>query len=49
MHLYSTGGHGYGLRDTGSSVNEWPLRAESWFRELSLISDVYGGEEEFLE
>lgn len=37
MHLYSQGGHGYGLRDTGASVNEWPDRAEDWFRELGLI------------
>lgn len=37
MHLYSTGGHGYGLRDTGVRVNEWPDRAEDWFRELNVI------------
>jgi len=37
MHLYSKGGHGYGLRDTGSVVNSWPDRAEDWFREIGLI------------
>lgn len=37
MHLYSKGGHGYGLRDTGASVNEWPDRAEDWFREMGVI------------
>lgn len=37
MHLYSEGGHGYGLRDTGAAVNEWPERAEDWFRELGII------------
>jgi acetyl esterase/lipase len=37
MHLYSKGGHGYGLRDTGATVNEWPYRAEEWFREIDLI------------
>lgn len=37
MHLYSKGGHGYGLRDTGASVNEWPDRAEDWFREIGLL------------
>ena len=37
MHLYSKGGHGYGLRDTGAAVNEWPDRAEDWFRELGII------------
>lgn len=37
MHLYSKGGHGYGLRDTGAAVNEWPDRAEDWFREIDVI------------
>jgi len=37
MHLYSQGGHGYGLRDTGSAVNEWPDRAEDWFREIGIL------------
>jgi acetyl esterase/lipase len=37
MHLYSKGGHGYGLRDTNSAVNEWPYRAEDWFREIEII------------
>lgn len=37
MHLYSKGGHGYGLRDTGNAVNEWPYRAEEWFMELGII------------
>jgi acetyl esterase/lipase len=38
MHLYSKGGHGYGLRDTGAAVNEWPDRAEDWFREIGIIN-----------
>ncbi|MCD8179369.1 MAG: alpha/beta hydrolase [Tannerellaceae bacterium] len=37
MHLYPTGGHGYGLRDTGHLVNEWPDRAEDWMRDLGVI------------
>lgn len=39
MHLYSSGGHGYGLRDTGSSVNSWPLRVEEWFVELGILEE----------
>ena len=42
LHLYSKGGHGYGLRDTGASVNEWPNRAEDWFRELGFIDQELG-------
>ena len=37
LHLYSNGGHGYGLRNTGCQVNEWPLRAADWFKELKLV------------
>jgi acetyl esterase/lipase len=37
MHLYPNGGHGYGLRDTQSTVNEWPERAENWLQSMGLI------------
>lgn len=37
MHLYSKGGHGYGLRDTGNAVNEWPYRVEDWLNEIGII------------
>lgn len=37
MHLYSQGGHGYGMRDTKAVVNEWPERAEYWLRSLGMI------------
>jgi len=39
MHLYSMGGHGYGLRDTGAPVNSWPVRAEDWFVELGILEE----------
>ncbi len=34
MHLYPTGGHGYGLRDIDKNVSNWPNRAKDWMREL---------------
>lgn len=37
LHLYSEGDHGYGLRQRGLQIDEWPLRAVDWFRELKLI------------
>ncbi|MDL2208477.1 alpha/beta hydrolase [Parabacteroides sp. OttesenSCG-928-O15] len=37
MHLYSEGGHGYGMRSTGAAVNTWPSRVEDWFVELGII------------
>jgi len=32
MHLYPTGGHGYGLRRTADDVTTWPDRAADWLR-----------------
>lgn len=36
LHLYPSGGHGFGLRNTGHLVNEWPFRAVSWLREIGM-------------
>jgi acetyl esterase/lipase len=30
LHLYATGGHGYGMRNTGHPVNTWPERCLEW-------------------
>lgn len=38
MHIYPTGGHGYGLRPTDSVVTTWPKRAEDWMRSLGWLS-----------
>ena len=32
LHVYSTGGHGYGLRPSRDTVTTWPKRAEEWMR-----------------
>lgn len=32
LHLYPTGGHGYGLRRTDKLVTTWPDRAADWMR-----------------
>lgn len=38
MHLYPTGYHGYGVRNTGHLVNEWPERAMGWLKAMKIIS-----------
>lgn len=38
MHLYPSGGHGYGLRNTGHTVNEWPHRVLSWMRDMGVVT-----------
>lgn len=30
LHIYATGGHGFGMRDTGHPCNRWPQRCVEW-------------------
>ena len=39
MHLYPSGYHGYGVRKTGHLVNEWPLRALNWLRNIGMMDN----------
>ena len=32
LHIYPTGGHGYGLRKTKEPVTSWPERLEEWLK-----------------
>ncbi len=36
LHLYPTGGHGYGLRRTKEPVTTWPDRAAEWMKSRGL-------------
>jgi acetyl esterase/lipase len=36
MHLFSSGGHGYGLRPSPEAVSGWPELAEAWLRARGL-------------
>jgi acetyl esterase/lipase len=38
LHIYATGGHGYGMRDTGENVNTWPQRATDWLKQSHLLA-----------
>ncbi|HXJ57077.1 MAG TPA: alpha/beta hydrolase [Verrucomicrobiae bacterium] len=37
LHLYPSGGHGYGLRRTEKPVTTWPQRAEDWLRSVGVL------------
>jgi acetyl esterase/lipase len=37
LHVYPTGGHGYGLRPTKDVVTTWPQRAADWMRSRGLL------------
>ena len=37
LHLYPTGGHGYGLRDTKNPSQSWPDRAAEWLKHQGFL------------
>jgi acetyl esterase/lipase len=37
LHVYPSGGHGYGLRPSKHEVSTWPKRAEEWLRALGML------------
>lgn len=37
LHVYSVGGHGYGLRPSENPVVTWPARCEDWMRRSGLL------------
>lgn len=37
LHIFPSGGHGYGLRPTEHAVTGWPALAERWFRSISVL------------
>ena len=37
LHIYSTGGHGFGMRPSPNPASNWPQRCEEWLRIQKLI------------
>jgi acetyl esterase/lipase len=37
LHVYSTGGHGFGLRPSKDAVSTWPKRGEDWLASRGLL------------
>jgi acetyl esterase/lipase len=40
MHLYSTGGHGFGVRPPGKPEEHWTILATIWLRSLGVIPSL---------
>lgn len=38
MHLYTNGGHAFGLRRTRDPITEWPRLIERWLRTIGILS-----------
>lgn len=34
LHLFTKGGHGFGMRKAGNPINDWPQRCAEWLREM---------------
>jgi acetyl esterase/lipase len=37
MHLYATGGHGFGMRPGKGPTSDWPKRCEEWMQEQKIL------------
>ncbi|QDT08203.1 alpha/beta hydrolase [Planctomycetes bacterium K23_9] len=37
LHIYESGGHGYGLRKTDAPVTQWTTHAEKWMKQQNLL------------
>ena len=37
LHIYATGGHGFGLRASEDPCSTWPQRCEDWMRRGGLL------------
>ncbi|MEM7232518.1 MAG: alpha/beta hydrolase, partial [Planctomycetota bacterium] len=38
LHVYTRGGHGYGLRKSKNPVHTWPDRLEAWLRSMGFLA-----------
>ena len=37
LHIYTKGGHGYGMRRDGHPVNDWPQRCGEWMKSMGYL------------
>ena len=37
LHVYATGGHGFGMRPIGKPAATWPKRCEEWMRDTGVL------------
>jgi len=40
IHIFSQGGHGYGLRHSGHPISHWPELAETWLHTIHVLEDA---------
>jgi acetyl esterase/lipase len=37
LHVYSAGGHGFGMKANGDAINEWPARVGAWLKQIGML------------
>ena len=37
VHLFTLGGHAFGLRETGTAISRWPVLVEAWLRRQGML------------
>ncbi|MFO0906901.1 MAG: alpha/beta hydrolase [Isosphaeraceae bacterium] len=42
LHIYNSGGHGFGMRSSTKPSASWPARCEAWLRDLGVIKAKAG-------
>jgi acetyl esterase/lipase len=42
LHIFSSGGHGFGMRKTEKPVSQWPQRVGEWMRSTGLLEPETG-------
>lgn len=38
LHVYTNGGHGYGIRPSDKAVSKWHLQLEAWLKAMKMLS-----------
>ena len=38
LHIYASGGHGFGMRPSKHPASEWPTRCEQWMRSQGILA-----------
>ena len=42
LHIYASGGHGFGIRPTGKPAANWPQRCKDWLRDVQILKPIDG-------
>lgn len=37
LHVFTKGGHGFGMRRAGNPINDWPQRCAEWMRSMGFL------------